>query len=190
MTKSWMRAAAAVLAVALAGCAGQVAEPVDEASDSLTWVRKADFTNRQLFMDLAVSPIPMSAAELGDTTYATPVEVRFYDEWVIAWWAPDGVARNEHFMNAVGAWRIVENAEAISGDVAPGGGGEDPPEPRAPGINTGVIDSGEALTVPVRDTLGLPDDDRNYLPYATLDWLGDRLPEWREMPPGFHPGCF
>jgi len=176
-------AAIAVAFGLLAGCAGQTDPAETEAG--LTQVRKADFTNRVLYLDLTVSAVPMTSEELGDTTYATPVEVRFYDEWAVAWYAPDGVGLAGHPANAVGVWRVYDNAETTSGDVAPGEGEAETYIAAEPG--NVVIPLGSQ--VGATPTLELPGDDRNILPFATLDWYGQFMTEWQELPPGFHPGC-
>lgn len=180
----WVVPAAAAL---LFGCTAQTGP--DETSAGLTTVRKADYEGQIRFLDRAVSPQPLTAAELGDTTFATPVEVRFYDEWAVAWTVVDDVPRIGEPEMAAAAWLISEHVPT-SGDVRDDGDGEPPettaPEPDDEGLWSPPdtsLDSGD-LTTP-----GYDHQSRGHLPFARLDWFQDLIEEWWATPPAFHPGC-
>ena len=72
-----------------------------------------------------------------------------------------------------------------SDDIAPGDGeGE-----TYIAAGTGNVHIPLGARVEASPTLNLPEDDRNHLPFATLDWYGEYMTDWQELPPGFHPGC-
>jgi len=169
----------------LVGCATQV--DVGEAEAGLVLVRKADYAGHVRYIDDSVSVRPMTAEELGDTRSATPVEVRFYDDVAIAWYAPNGVAETGDPRNVIRVWHIEDHVAIDSDDVAPG---DDTHETTAPGAPPSFRDQTPGFSV--GDTAGvdakIPLDFGKYLPFARLDWLL-AIEEWQNGVPGFHPGC-
>jgi hypothetical protein len=169
---------------ALLGCASETVEP-GSSSAGLEWVRKADFVGQRLYYDAAISPRPMTAAEMGDTTWATPVQVVFYEDMAIAWWMPEGhdaqIGAEGHIVEA---WAVVEHAQTISGDdVAPGTSGtrtNDPSEGVGAPSLVGEWDSGEVPGIEIE----------GFAPFARLDWLRqlEDIPFIPNIDP-IHPGC-
>ncbi len=176
--------APAIAAGLLFGCAAETGP--DGSGAAL--VRKADYEGRILFLDPVVSPAPLTAEQMGDTTFATPVEVRFYEDYAVAWRVVDGVAQTGDAGLAVAAWAIEEHvaiSDDVSRDDAPPSTTEATPEQSITdvGIGTGFD----------TDTFSTPNDDFHQdwrgMPFARLEWLRDAIDEWQYAPPAYHPGC-
>ncbi|MEM9194273.1 MAG: hypothetical protein AAGF12_34170 [Myxococcota bacterium] len=168
---------------------------VDQALES-----KAQLSSELLYLDLAVSPRPLTAEEMGDTRFATPVRLEFFNEWVIAWWAPHGEAVRGVPENAMGVWWIDAHADSPDGsslpatplqgtvDQQPGDGTTtETPETPAPNFAPVAIPDGNEWGVPSVEVDRL--DPLHHLPWAKINWIRERLDEWNAMPPTFHPGC-
>lgn len=174
----------------LTGC-GMETGPASTES-GLTTVRKADYEGTIRYIDEAVSPAPLTAAELGDTSYAIPVEVRFYHDWAVAWHVRDGVTQAGDPAMAVAAWQIAEHVPT-SGDVT-----RDPDDepsttaPREPEEGSDIT-TGTDLGSGTDSLLPSPGYEANHLrelpAFARLDWMREDLDMWRIRPPEYHPGC-
>lgn len=174
------RAGHAVLVTALAltvfGCASPGTP--DGSASGLTEVREADFADKILYMDFRVSNAPMTAEELGDTSEAIPVGVRFHESFAVAWHAPNGRARVGDPDSVIMAWRLLETAETVEGDVRP----EDAPTPVAPAVGVPGFELHDVVETP---TPTLPIE---LAPTFHLDWLEDYNDEFIYFWGG-HPGC-
>jgi hypothetical protein len=181
-----MRGIGAVVAVVvlstLLGCATETTEPGSSTS-GLEWVRKADYVGQVLYYDTAISARPLTAEEMGDTTWATPVMLAFYDDLAVAYWAPDGHGLFGDEEAVVDAWAVIAHAQTTSGDVAPGTGDTGTRSP-SDGVETGGLlgDFGQHGDAGV--------EIENRLPFAKLDWLRrlEDIPFIPSIDP-IHPGC-
>jgi hypothetical protein len=175
-----------VVVSALLGLLGCASEPgTGSSATGLTWVRKADFENRVLYYDARISASPLTAEEMGDTSSAIPVQVTFYEDAAVAWWAPGGEARIGDPAAVVASWPVVENAETASADdIRPGDGSSETETPRVD-LGGGLIGIEEA---PIHTEI---DGVRPELPWAALDWLSDYDDIARLFPHEVptHPGC-
>lgn len=173
------------LVALLSACTQQI----DVEENHAELVDTAELSSQLLYLDLAVSPRPMTADEVGDARFATPIRIEFFRGWAIAWWAPEGEAVRGTPENALAAWEI-EYAQPLEGRVDNSGGGSTQvANPEAPasvtnqqiGISTGVS---------IGSDVGIDRYDFvDQLPFAKIQWLRERVEEWRALPPTFHPGC-
>lgn len=191
MTRTMAWLVPLLLAGVFAGCSMDTGPSSTESG--LTTVRKADYEGQIRYIDDAVSLEPLTAAQLGDTSHAIPVEVRFYDDWAVAWWVRGGETHTGSPDMAIAAWQIVEHtATPTSRDVVSDGDEPTTTEPREPSgddtLATGAdLEAGAEALLPTRD---FEQQDRiRELPFARLDWMKDDLERWRTNPPAYHPGC-
>lgn len=188
MIKAIWTGAPVLVASLLFGCAGNTG-PDEVGSSGLSLVRKADYEGQVRYIDEAVSDRPLTAAELGDTSSAIPVEVRFYDDWAVAWYALDGIAQTGDPANAVKVWRVEEHVPISNDDVVVGDDGESTTNEPAPGEQVTDVTVGTGFD----DSIATPDiqaPEVAHLPFARLDWLHDVFEEWwHAQPPSYHPGC-
>ena len=168
----------------LLGCASETG--TGSSSSGLTWVRKADFENQILYYDARVSAAPLTAEEIGDTSSAIPVQVVFYEDAAVAWFAPEGNARIGDHTAVVASWPVMEHAQTISADdIRPGTGSD---ETEAPDLGLGrSIVTPEDAPFETPSLLGMAPE----LPFARLDWLRDYADIARLFPGNapVHPGC-
>jgi len=174
----------AVAMGALLGCSADVAP--DGSSAALTEkVSSAEWEARDLYYDPLVSSRPMTAEELGDTSGATRVRIRFLDNVAIAWAAPAG----EPLLDQRDAIIAVYGITPIDGEVRPGT--TTPVTPLTPGnlidranIGTSVDlnDDGPAADVGLRFT-ELPDV------WVTWSQLFREDPNLIRDLGRYHPGC-
>lgn len=122
----------------LAGCAADVATPGESAA-LVEQVSRADWESRDLYYDPLVSARPMTAEELGDTSGAVRIRLRFLDTVAVAWAAPDG----EPLVGRPGAIVALfgfSNVEPIDGEIRPGAAPTEPAQPRDL-VNSEVVGS-------------------------------------------------
>lgn len=175
---------ASALAVSMSfGCTASV--PDETGSSGLSLVRKADYEGQVRYLDEAVSPAPLTAAELGDTTYAIPVDVRFYHDVAVAWYVSEGVPQIGDPAAAIKAWHV--EGHVLSNDdvvIEPGGDGDE----AAPSGSLTATPPVSRASDDLGSDLGF-DHSRVDLPFAQLDWFEDVIIDWETRPPGYHPGC-
>ncbi len=187
----WIRMGAPLLGALLlltAGCSTAV-DGVDGATESLSLVRKADFEDQLMYINLAISPVPMTAEEAGDLDEAIPVVMRFYEDWAVAWYAPDGEALTRNPNDAIRMWQVLGNTDDIqvlSGDLS---SDEDATttEPEAPPSNPNLEMA--PIQIDTTPSFQLPGDMAANRAFAIIDWIEDAYLEWQLIAPGFHPGC-
>jgi len=187
--RHWVAATVAIAALALLGCA---TETVAGEEHGLVSVRKADYEGKVFYYDRSISPRPLTAEEIGDTTSAIPVVVKFFDSHAVAFWAPQGEPRFD--VEPVAAWVIAAHiAEPLDGD-----GTVAPPDPGTTTTHSddviesvqvedlGVDATAPAALVHLATIRGVYAD----LPLALLDWFSDAGRDFTQIfGPGFHPGC-
>ncbi|MCC7536430.1 MAG: hypothetical protein IT379_09460 [Deltaproteobacteria bacterium] len=184
----------AVLSMAgLIGCAND-GDETGGSTTALEYVRPADFEGRIMYLDKSVSPRPMTAEQMGDTSRAIPVAVVFYDTHAVAWSAPFGRPQIGVDGSEVAMWRLLGRAAEERGSVvAP----ETPERPSTPagntttpgGVDTGVVPGAAIPGTGVDIEASLPD---LRLPYVVIDWFEDFADEahaLQEIGPVVHPGC-
>lgn len=164
-----------VIALVAAGCAADVGSNESALED----VAVADFAGDIRYIDWSISDRPMTAEEIGDTSTATPVVVRFYEPGVaIAWSAPNGTPITESLEYAVAIWNVeLTRDETVRGP--------DGTTIRSPGIQPGD------LYATVGSAIG-EDRPPNVVVDGTIarvDWLRQRVREFADLPPAFHAGC-
>lgn len=176
----------------LIGCAND-GDETGGSTAALEYVRPADLEGRILYLDKTVSPRPLTAEELGDTSRAIPVSVVFYADHAIAWSAPFGHAQIGVDGAEVATWRVLGRAREERGSVvAP----DAPARPSTPagnvttpqGVDTGLV-PGAAIPDGIDLGASLPSVS---LPYVVIDWLDDFADEahaLQEIGPVVHPGC-
>lgn len=190
MTKLTTILAAGALAGAM-GCSANT-EPVAGATNGLEMVRKADFYGTTMYFDPATSLRPVAATELETNAHATPVRVVFYRDFAVAWLETAEGPQIGVDGALVGAWPVLEHAEAIAGDVRPG---DAPPTSTTPDLGVPrsrvpLPAAGRAPSHPVAVT----DVVAPVLPLALIDWAADDSERFRnlqrleELQPE-HPGC-
>ncbi|MBW2461025.1 MAG: hypothetical protein JRH11_05225 [Deltaproteobacteria bacterium] len=171
-----------------AGCSTAV-DSVDGASEGLSLVRKADLADQLMYINLAISPGPMTAAEAGDLEEAIPVVMRFYEDWAVAWYAPDGEALTRNPDDAIRMWQVLGNTDdvhVLSDDVSSSEGStttEPEERPSNPNLEMAPIQIDSTPNFP------LPGDQAANRAFAIIDWVEDAYLEWQLIAPGFHPGC-
>ena len=183
MRPTIMWVASALAATMSFGCTANVPDETGSTGSSL--VRKADYEGQVRYLDEAVSPAPLTAAEMGDTTYAVPVEVRFYHEHAVAWYVSEGIPQIGDPEMAIKAWQI-EGHEAISDDVVIEPGGED--GDAAPSGSLTATPPITGTDTGLQTDVGF-DHQSVALPFARLDWFEDVVIDWETRPPSYHPGC-
>jgi hypothetical protein len=164
-----------VIALVAAGCAADVGSSESALED----VAVADFSGEIRYIDFSISDRPLTAEEIGDTSTAVPVEVRFYEPGIaIAWSAPNGQAITESLEFAVAAWNVeLTRDETVRGP--------DETTVRSPSITPGDLYSTVGITLG-QDTPNRFEVDGGV---ARVDWLRQRVREIAELPPAFHAGC-
>ena len=160
----------------MAACASQGA---DGSSTGLTAIDPVEYQGRLLYLDRSVDHAPLTAEELGDTERAIPVEIGVHGDFLVAWWAPDGVGRIGDPASVVTAWRIFDSAEPIDRDTSDEEGGEHttPPAVAPP------IDLPEGI-----DQTRTRDVRLQTRPQFFVDWIEEYTEEWMIFW-GWHPGC-
>lgn len=185
-TTFWAAALMGLSLVGGVGCAADTSSPtVSSSGDALEYVNIADVESKLFYLDSSVSDRPMTAEELGDVTNAIPVRIKFYDEFAIAWWAPDGNAR----MGVRGALMAafeIHNATEISGDVNADGHGS--------------ISHPSTTSNPLAPVTNIPNVAPGIAVHATLPraisnvWVSwarvfQNNPNLIRMVARYHPGC-
>ena len=186
MTRTIVAVASALAVSLLFGCTAQT--PEEAGSSDLSLVRKADYEGQVRYLDEAVSAAPLTAEELGDTAHAIPVEVRFYDEWAVAWFVSEGVAQVGDPDMAMKVWLIEEHVPT-SGDELDGTGGGSTEEPAPSGSLVTDVNPGAGTDTGIHENPAIDPEIYSRFPFARLDWIRDRIEEWESRPPAYHPGC-
>ncbi|MBK8170597.1 MAG: hypothetical protein IPK60_09675 [Sandaracinaceae bacterium] len=191
MKRSIIFWAAAMVGLSLmggVGCAADTSTPtVSNNGEALDYVNVHDIENQLFYIDSTVSDRPMTAEELGDTSNAIPVRIKFYDEFAIAWWAPDGEARMGVRGAMMSAFQIY-NAQQISGEVNADGNGS---------VTTPTTPSTVNPLTPITHIPNLPAGVtiRTTLPAAVgrvwVSWarVFANNPNLIRMVARYHPGC-
>lgn len=182
----WAAAMMGMTVLGGAGCASDTsATAVGTAGEALDYVSVQEIESQLLYIDSTVSDRPMTAAELGDISNAIPVRVKFYDEFAIAWWAPDGEARMGVRGAMMSAFQIY-NATPTSGDVNSDGHGSvhtptTPTNPITPAAHIPNIPAGSVIhtTLPTAIT-------RVWVSWSRVF---ANNPNLLRMVARYHPGC-
>lgn len=186
MRRTMIWVASGLAAGLLFGCAAESGTE-EIGSTGSTLVRKADYEGQVRYLDESVSAAPLTADELGDTTYAIPVEVRFYDEWAVAWYVLDGVAQVGDPDMAMKVWLVEEHVPISDDVVVEGGGSTEEPAPSGSVTDVGPI---AGIGTSVEENPEFDNTTWQHFPFARLDWLRDVREDWESRPPAYHPGCY
>jgi hypothetical protein len=163
-----------VIALVAAGCAADVGSNESALEDVA-----ANFSDEVRYIDWSISDRPMTAEEIGDTSTAIPVVVRFYEPGVaIAWSAPNGTAITESLEDAVAIWNVeLTRDETVRGP--------DGTTIRSPGITPGDLYATVGTSIGENHVPNIGIDGT----IARVDWLRQRVREFADLPPAFHAGC-
>jgi hypothetical protein len=174
MTRLWGIAVGVATGLLMAACAAPGSEDVAGTNGELTSIRTSDYVGRLMYLDPAVSASPLTEEELGDTTYATPVEIGEYGDFLVAWNAgrvgdPSAVVR---------AWKIFDTAEPADDSVR-----DDHRRTDVRGPSDDPLFVPDSFDEDRPTGIRLTDD-----PATFLDWLRDYREDWFAFW-GFHAGC-
>lgn len=179
-------ATAVALSGLLYGCASEAGPSTEGGRE---YVRKADFTGSVMFYDPAVSLKPLTAEQMGDTTYAVPVQVVFYEKFAVAWLAPNGQGLVGQPDALIASWEIYEHAQATEGAVRPGEPNVTPETPKDL-FRTNFQGPRQAVTprliTPTFVVDSIVDAD-----YVILDWTQEYEEVFHDLneTQAIHPGC-
>lgn len=177
-----------ILAMGALGCSADVG-PTGSDAALVEKVSRAEWEARDLYYDPLVSSRPMTAEELGDTSGAIRVRVRFLDSIAILWAAPEGEPLLDQ-RDAIIAIYGISDVEPIDGEVRPGSTA--PTTPTTPRDLTNRADIGSRTNLGGEGPGAVLNGLRfQYLPDIWVAWseLFREDPNVIRDLGRYHPGC-